>query len=199
MSPTNSIEQLIQLLSRLPGVGSRSARRMALHLIRNREHLMLPLADQLRKTAAELVFCPQCGMLDSTSPCHICADTRRDAACLCVVEDIADVWAIERSRMYRGQYHVLGGTLSAMDGRGPDQLNLKSLLPRVKEQSVQEVILATNVTVDGQTTAHYITDMLGGTGVRVTRLAQGIPMGGELDYLDEGTLGAAFHSRALVS
>lgn len=191
----DAIEQLVKLLARLPGVGQRSARRMALYLLDNRQKVMLPMADALQRTAAEVKPCHQCGNLDTTTPCRICSDVKRDRAILCVVEHVADVWAMERGRIYPGLYHVLGGTLSAIDGRGPDSLNLAKLLERVSTGQVQEVILATNATVEGQTTAHYITDRLQGSSVKISRLAQGIPLGGELDYLDEGTLGTALKLR----
>lgn len=192
---TSAIDNLVALLSRMPGVGQRSARRMALHLIRQREGLMLPLADALRNTAESIHTCSQCGNLDTSDPCHICTDHRRDPHTLCVVEDLADLWAMERGHVYRGYYHVLGGTLSAIDGRSPASLNIDRLVQRAANDSIQEVIIATNATVEGQTTAHYITERLHTTNVRVSRLAHGIPMGGELDYLDEGTLGAALNAR----
>lgn len=189
------IEQLIQLIARLPGLGPRSARRVALHLMRQRESLMRPLAQSLSVAAEAIRACATCGNMDVTSPCTICADIKRDDSVLCVVEDLADLWAIERSNLFHGRYHVLGGTLSALDGRGPVELNMPALEMRVRNGAVQEVILATNATVEGQTTAHYLTELLASTGVKVTRLAQGIPMGGELEYLDDGTLGAALKAR----
>jgi recombination protein RecR len=192
---TQSIEQLIQQFAKLPGLGQRSARRVVLHLIRNREKLVSPLVQTLQSVTDSIHTCSQCGNLDSQNPCSICSDTRRDHSVICVVEDIADLWAIERSHTFRGLYHVLGGTLSALDGRGPDEINLASLAHRVKESGAKEVIIATNATVDGQTTAHYITDLLSGSSVTLSRLAQGIPFGGELDYLDDGTLNAAFKAR----
>lgn len=196
--PATDIDQLIQIFSRLPGLGPRSARRLVLHLIRNREKLADPLIRTLGGVLESIRSCSSCGNVDSVDPCHICADTRRDNAAICVVEDIADLWAIERSNTYRGRYHVLGGTLSALDGRGPEQLNLHSLVARIRELEVTEVILATNATVDGQTTAYYIMECLAATQVKISRLAQGIPFGGELDYLDDGTLNAAFKARAAV-
>lgn len=192
---TTAIEQLIQQFAKLPGLGSRSARRVVLHLIRNKDKLVTPLTQSLQSVAETIRTCQVCGNLDSEDPCGICTDPKRDPLAICVVEDIADVWAIERSHTFRGRYHVLGGTLSALDGRGPDALNLGSLLQRVRDHGITEVIIATNATVDGQTTAHYITDFLAPTSVSVSRLAQGIPFGGELDYLDDGTLNAAFKSR----
>lgn len=190
-----SIEQLIQQFAKLPGLGSRSARRVVLHIIRNKEKLVFPLIQSLQSMVDSIRTCSTCGNIDTSSPCSICSDSKRDPATICVVEDIADLWAIERSHTFRGRYHVLGGTLSALDGRGPDELNLSALAARVREEGITEVIIATNATVDGQTTAHYITDLLSGHSVTISRLAQGIPFGGELDYLDDGTLNAAFKSR----
>lgn len=190
------IERLIQLLARLPGLGPRSARRATLHLLNKREALLQPLALALRDVADKVQSCSICGNLDSHNPCAICSDARRDEALLCVVESVADLWALERSGVFRGRYHVLGGTLSALDGRGPADLNVDGLLARVGGSSrVREVIIATNATVEGQTTAHYLTDRLLPAGVSVTRLAHGVPVGGELDYLDDGTLGAALKAR----
>jgi len=191
----SDIERLIQLLAKLPGLGPRSARRAALHLIRKRESLMLPLATALGEAAANIRNCSACGNLDTLDPCGICRDPRRDAAIICVVEDVADLWALERTASFRGRYHVLGGTLSAIDGVGPEQLNIDGLVKRAADPAVQEVILATGATVDGQTTAHYIMDRLAGLDVKVTRLAHGVPVGGELDYLDDGTLTAALRAR----
>jgi recombination protein RecR len=191
------IERLVQLLSRLPGLGPRSARRAALHLLKKKDVLMVPLAAALEETAQRVVPCAVCGNLDSQDPCFICSDTRRDDSMLCVVESVADLWALERSGSFRGRYHVLGGTLSALDGVAPSDLNIDSLVRRVTDGmgTLREVILATNATVEGQTTAHYITDRLAGTGVPVSRLAHGVPVGGELDYLDDGTLNAALRAR----
>ena len=188
------IERLIQLLAKLPGLGPRSARRAALTLLKKRELLLEPLAGALREAADAITTCEICGNLDTTSPCALCRDTRRDAHVLCVVEDVADLWALERAAVFKGRYHVLGGALSALDGVTPERLNVKSLLQRVGE-GVEEVILAMNATVEGQTTAHYLMDTLEPTGVKITRLAHGVPVGGELDYLDEGTLSAAFSAR----
>ena len=193
------LDRLIQLLAKLPGLGPRSARRAALHLVRRREQLLVPLADALARAAANVRRCGTCGNLDSQDPCAICRDTRRDPAVLCVVEDVADLWALERAGAYRGRYHVLGGTLSALDGINPDDLAIPQLLVRARAPEVQEVILATNATVEGQTTAHYIADALSATDVKVTALAHGMPMGGELDYLDDGTLGWAIKSRRPVA
>jgi recombination protein RecR len=189
------IERLIQLLARLPGLGPRSARRAALHLIRKREQLLAPLAEAMQVACERVVTCSTCGNVDTRDPCTICCDPRRDASMLVVVESVSDLWALERAAIMRAPYHVLGGTLSPLDGIGPDDLNLASLAARVSEGQFKEVILAVNATVDGQTTAHYITDLLGPHGVKVTRLAHGVPVGGELDYLDEGTLAAAMRQR----
>ena len=195
MSSGAAIERLIRLLSKLPGLGPRSARRVALHLLKRRELLMLPLAEAIEATANEVKACSLCGNLDTADPCAICADERRDAATLCVVEDIADLWALERAHAFRGRYHVLGGTLSALDGIGPEDLGIAKLVDRVRTGGIREVILATNATVEGQTTAHYIADKLADAGAEVTRLAHGVPLGGELDYLDDGTLMAALKAR----
>ena len=189
------IERLIQLLARLPGLGPRSARRAALHLIRKREDLLGPLADAMAVARTSIKTCTRCGNVDTLEPCTVCRDPRRDPAVLIVVETVADLWALERAAALRARYHVLGGTLSPLDGVGPQDLNLGSLPGRVAEDGVKEVILAVNATVDGQTTAHYVTDLLAHLGVRTTRLAHGVPVGGELDYLDEGTLAAALRSR----
>lgn len=188
----SEIERLIQLLSRLPGLGPRSARRAALALLKKRDTLLEPLAASLREAADAILTCQVCGNLDTQSPCAICSDSRRDPHLLCVVEDVADLWALERAGVFRGRYHVLGGALSALDGVTPDRLNVAGLMERVKA-GIDEVILAMNATVEGQTTAHYLMDLLG--DMKVTRLAHGVPVGGELDYLDEGTLSAAFKAR----
>ncbi|MEQ8828437.1 MAG: recombination mediator RecR [Alphaproteobacteria bacterium] len=193
------IERVIQLLSRLPGLGPRSARRAALLLIRRKESLMQPLAMALAEAAEKIRTCTTCGNLDTADTCSICRDPARDAATLCVVEQVADLWALERTGIFRGRYHVLGGVLSAIDGVGPEDLNIATLLDRVgPEKSVSEVILAMNLTVDGQTTAHYITERLEPSGVKVSRLAHGVPVGGELDYLDDGTLATALKARRSV-
>ncbi len=189
------IERLIQLLARLPGLGPRSARRAALQLIKKKEALMEPLAKALSEAASAVSVCPVCGNVDTQNPCTICADPSRDASLLVVVEDVGDLWALERAGATRGRYHVLGGVLSPLDGIGPDDLNIASLAGRVRAGGIAEVILAMNATVEGQTTAHYITDTLAGSGAKVTRLAHGVPVGGELDYLDDGTLAAAMKSR----
>ena len=188
------IERLIQLLAKLPGLGPRSARRVALTLLKKREALLEPLGAAMREAAAAIRVCDTCGNLDTTNPCSLCRDPRRDGHVLCVVEDVADLWALERAGVFRGKYHVLGGALSALDGITPERLNVASLLKRAGE-GVDEVILAVNATVEGQTTAHYLMDTLASSGVKVTRLAHGVPVGGELDYLDEGTLSAAFKAR----
>ena len=189
------VEHLIQLLARLPGLGPRSARRAALHLIRKPETLMEPLARALGDAAAAIRTCSTCGNIDTIDPCAVCADPERDASIICVVEDVADLWALERTGTFSGRYHVLGGRLSALDGIGPEDLNITGLIARADTGAFNEVILATNLTVDGQTTAHYLTDRLAHSGVAVTRLAHGVPVGGELDYLDDGTLTAALRAR----
>lgn len=192
----NEIDQLIQLLARLPGLGPRSARRAALQMVQKRESLMRPLADALHRAADSIRECTTCGNIDTQDPCHICQDQRRDGTVICVVEQVGDLWALERTGSFKGRYHVLGGVLSALDGVGPEDLNIAALVDRVGPDSpVQEIILATNLTVDGQTTAHYVTERLAASGVKVTRLAHGVPVGGELDYLDDGTLSAALKSR----
>ena len=192
------IERLIQLLSRLPGFGPRSARRAVLHLIKRRETVMQPLVQALSDAADAILVCSNCGNLDTVEPCAVCRDKDRDQGVVCVVEDVADLWALERTRSFRGQYHVLGGRLSALDGIGPEDLNIAGLIGRAEAGDVNEVILAMNLTVDGQTTAHYIADRLEHTDVEVTRLAHGVPVGGELDYLDDGTLETALRSRRTV-
>ncbi len=191
----HEIERLIQLLAKLPGLGPRSARRAALSLIKRRESLMAPLARALDEAARAIRPCGACGNLDTIDPCAICADPVRDPSLICVVEDVADLWALERARVFKGHYHVLGGVLSALDGTGPEDLNLSGLLRRAHDDGAREVVLAMNATVDGQTTAHYLTERLAGAGVIVSRLAHGVPVGGELDYLDEGTLAAALAAR----
>jgi recombination protein RecR len=192
------IERLINLLAKLPGLGPRSSRRAVLALIRRRETLLAPLSKALADAAEMVRTCATCGNVDSHDPCTICADYRRDAALICVVEDVADLWALERTHAYKGRYHVLGGTLSALDGVTPEDLNIPGLVARAASDEVKEVILATSLTVDGQTTAHYITDRLEETGVTVSGLAHGVPVGGELDYLDDGTLQAALKQRRPV-
>ena len=189
------IERLIQLLGRLPGLGPRSARRAALHLLKKRETLMQPLGTALADAARTIRACSVCGNLDTVDPCSICADPTRDQGLICVVEDVGDLWAMERGRIFSGRYHVLGGSLSALDGIGPDELNIAGLIDRVAASGVREVIVATNATVDGQTTAHYLAERLSQLGVPLTRLAHGVPVGGELDWLDDGTLATAFKAR----
>lgn len=194
------IERLIQMLAKLPGLGPRSARRAALHLIKRKESLLEPLAAALASAARSVRTCSVCGNLDASDPCGVCTDDRRDRSAICVVEDVADLWALERTASFRGTYHVLGGTLSALDGRGPEDLGIASLLTRVSAGNIDEVILATSATVEGQTTAHYVTDRLEDLGgdLKITRLAHGVPVGGELDYLDDGTLSAALKARRPV-
>jgi len=189
------IERLIQLLAKLPGLGPRSARRAALHMVKRKDQLMDPLARAMTEAVARVTPCSICGNVDTVDPCGICTDPRRDPAVLCVVEDVGDLWAMERAGVFRGRYHVLGGTLSALDGVGPDELRIPALIDRAREPAVTEVILATNATVEGQTTAHYISDRLADAGVTLTALAHGVPVGGELDYLDDGTLTAAMKAR----
>ena len=189
------IERLIQLLARLPGLGPRSARRAALHLIKKRDLLMTPLAAAMQNAIEKITVCRICGNLDTQNPCTVCSDPRRDPAIIVVVADVADLWALERAHAVTARYHVLGGTLSPLDGVGPEDLSIEALVTRAHAPEVKEIILALNATVDGQTTAHYVTDLLAGAGVRVTGLAHGVPVGGELDYLDEGTLAAAIRSR----
>ncbi|MCH8237690.1 MAG: recombination protein RecR [Proteobacteria bacterium] len=189
------IERLIGLLAKLPGLGPRSARRTVLHLIKRRESLGAPLAKAMADAVRNVKTCSTCGNLDTLDPCQLCADPDRDDQVICIVEDVADLWALERAASFKGRYHVLGGTLSALDGVGPDDLNIPGLMGRVAGGAVKEVILATSATVDGQTTAHYLSDRLAETGVQVTQLAHGVPVGGELDYLDDGTLAAALKDR----
>jgi recombination protein RecR len=189
------IERLIQLLARLPGLGPRSARRAALFLIKKRELIMAPLAGALATALEKIEICRMCGSVDTQNPCTVCTDARRDPSIIVVVADVADLWALERAHAVNARYHVLGGTLSPLDGIGPADLAIDALITRAHEPAVTEVILALNATVEGQTTAHYITDLLHGANVKVTRLAHGVPVGGELDYLDEGTLAAAMRQR----
>ena len=192
------IERLVQLLARLPGLGPRSARKAALVLLKKRQELLLPLSEAITAAAERIINCPNCGNLDTVSPCTICRDERRDRTLIVVVEDVGDLWALERAGVVNAQYHVLGGHLSPLDGIGPDQLNIARLLERAREGRTNEILLALNATVEGQSTAHYISEQLAPTGVAVSRLAQGVPIGGELDYLDEGTLAAAIKSRRRV-
>ena len=189
------IERLIQLLARLPGLGPRSARRAALFLIKKREQIMGPLASALQTALEKIQICSVCGNIDTRSPCTVCTDPRREPSIIVVVADVADLWALERAHAVNARYHVLGGTLSPLDGIGPQDLTIDALIKRAHDPAVTEIILALNATVDGQTTAHYITDLLHDANVKVTRLAHGVPVGGELDYLDEGTLAAAIRQR----
>lgn len=189
------IERLVQLLARVPGLGPRSARRAVLHLIRKREELLTPLAAAMQVARDRILTCSACGNIDTSDPCAICGNAERDPSTLVVVETVADLWALERSGAVKARYHVLGGVLSPLDGVGPDDLNLAGLVARAAAEEVREVILAVNATVDGQTTAHYIIDLLSHMEVKITRLAHGVPVGGELDYLDEGTLSAAIRQR----
>jgi recombination protein RecR len=189
------IERLIQLLAKVPGLGPRSARRAALHLIKKKEQLLVPLADAMGEAVDKVRVCSTCGNVDTVDPCSVCSDPRRDGSVIIVVEDVADLWALERAGAMNARFHVLGGTLSPLDGIGPDQLNIRTLISRVAEGGVAEIVIAVNATVEGQTTAHYLTDQLTGFAVKVTRLAHGVPVGGELDYLDDGTLAAALRSR----
>jgi recombination protein RecR len=189
------IERLIQLLARLPGLGPRSARRAALHLIKKRELLMAPLQSALQTALDKIEICKLCGNIDTQNPCSVCTDARRDPSIIVVVADVADLWALERAHAINARYHVLGGTLSPLDGIGPQDLTIDALVTRAHAAAVAEIVLALNATVDGQTTAHYVTDLLHGANVKVSRLAHGVPVGGELDYLDDGTLSAAMKQR----
>jgi recombination protein RecR len=189
------IDRLIQLLAKLPGLGPRSARRAVLHLLDRRETLMDPLARALAEAADKIRICSRCGNVDTVDPCSICADPRRDPSLICVVERVSDLWALERTHAFKGRYHVLGGTLSALDGVGPEDLRIAALVARAAAAETREVVLALGATVEGQTTAHYVAEQLADAGVEITRLAHGVPVGGELDYLDDGTLAAALKAR----
>lgn len=189
------LQHLIKMLSGLPGLGNRSARRIALHMLQNRGQIMLPLAQLMERTAEEVETCHICGNLDMHQPCALCQDSRRDTSQICVVAQVSDLWAIERTSAYKGQYHVLGGLLSALDGIGPEQLNIAGLIERSNNPEVKELILALSATVDGQSTAHYIADHVTRSDLDVTHLAHGVPVGGELDYLDDGTITTALKSR----
>ena len=193
-----SVDQLVQYLAKLPGLGPRSARRVVLYLIKRQDSLLRPLIRALEGVADSIRTCSTCGNVDTHDPCSVCSDAKRDHKTICVVEDVADLWALERTAVYKGVYHVLGGTLSALDGVGPDDLNIPTLVRRTEGEDVSEVVLALSATVDGQTTAHYITDSLDRSAVNVTALAHGVPVGGELDYLDEGTLSTALRARRNV-
>jgi recombination protein RecR len=198
MADDAGIEALIDLMARLPGLGPRSARRAVLALLRKRGQLMAPLAQAMAQVALNARDCQTCGNIGTADLCDICADPARATGEICVVEDVADLWAMERAGVFRGRYHILGGTLSALDAVGPDDLGIPRLVRRVTDEAAREVILALNATVDGQTTAHYVADALAGSAATVTTLAQGVPVGGELDYLDDGTIGAALRARRRV-
>jgi recombination protein RecR len=192
------IERLVQLLSRLPGLGPRSARKAALALLKKRHELLVPLSEAMKVAVEKIVDCPECGNIDTVSPCTLCQDQRRDKSLIVVVEEVGDLWALERAGVLNAQYHVLGGHLSPLDGVGPEQLNIARLVERASSSEAKEIILALNATVEGQSTAHYVSEQLAATGIAISRLAQGVPIGGELDYLDEGTLAAAIKSRRRV-
>ena len=191
----SEIDHLVRLISKLPGLGLRSARRIVLHLLNNKEKEMLVLSDEIKDVAERVKFCVICGNMDTSEECYICKDEKRDVSTICVVENVGDLWAIERSGVFSGKYHVLGGVLSALDNIGPDDLKIGQLVQRAKSEKIKEVILANSATVDGQTTAHYIADQLSSTDIILSRLAQGLPMGGELDFLDDGTITQALRAR----
>jgi recombination protein RecR len=195
---SRNLESFIQMLSKLPGFGPRSARRAALHLIKNKETLFVPLINAMEKTARSIAICSSCGNYDTSDICSICSDSEREQTIICVVEEVADLWALERTSMFKGNYHVLGGVLSPLDGIGPDDLRIDSLISRVRTTNVEELILATSATVDGKTTSHYIADRFQNVGIKISLLAHGIPVGGELDYLDDGTIGAALKDRRKI-
>ena len=192
----SEIDHLVRLISKLPGLGLRSARRIVLHLLNNKEKEMLVLSDEIKGVAERVKFCVICGNMDTSEECYICKDEKRDVSTICVVENVGDLWAIERSGVFSGKYHVLGGVLSALDNIGPDDLKIGQLVQRAKSEKIKEVILANSATVDGQTTAHYIADQLSSTDIILSRLAQGLPMGGELDFLDDGTITQALRARS---
>ena len=192
----SEIDHLVRLISKLPGLGLRSARRIVLHLLNNKEKEMLVLSDEIKDVAERVKFCVICGNMDTSEECYICKDEKRDVSTICVVENVGDLWAIERSGVFSGKYHVLGGVLSALDNIGPDDLKIGQLVQRAKSEKTKEVILANSATVDGQTTAHYIADQLNSTDIILSRLAQGLPMGGELDFLDDGTITQALRARS---
>ena len=192
----SEIDHLVRLISKLPGLGLRSARRIVLHLLNNKEKEMLILSDEIKDVAERVKFCVICGNMDTSAECYICKDEKRDVSTICVVENVGDLWAIERSGVFSGKYHVLGGVLSALDNIGPDDLKIGQLVQRAKSEKIKEVILANSATVDGQTTAHYIADQLSSTDIILSRLAQGLPMGGELDFLDDGTITQALRARS---
>jgi len=191
----NEIEKLIKQIAKLPSLGTRSARRIVLQLIKKKESLLLPLIESMESVATNIRTCEVCGNFDTTSPCSICASEKRDDTTICIVQDVADLWAMERVSMFKGKYHVLGGILSAMEGIGPEDLNIESLVERIKNNNIKEVILALPATIDGQITSHYLSSILQGSQVKISTLAQGIPMGAELDYMDEGTIQLALNSR----
>jgi recombination protein RecR len=195
MTPDSALERMIHHLAKLPGLGKRSARRVALHLMKQPESLMIPLADSMAQAAIETKKCDICANLSITNPCNICSDSSRDQKTICVVEEVDDLWALERSGMYRGLYHVLGGTLSAIEGRSPESININQLVNRTLNQTVEEVIIATGSTIEGQTTAHYIAERLANQSIKLSRLSQGIPVGGQLDFLDDSTLQTALRAR----
>lgn len=192
----SEIDHLVRLISKLPGLGLRSARRIVLHLLNNKEKEMLVLSDEIKDVAERVKFCVICGNMDTSEECYICKDEKRDVSTICVVENVGDLWAIERSGVFSGNYHVLGGVLSALDNIGPDDLKIGQLVQRAKSEKIKEVILANSATVDGQTTAHYIADQLSSSDIILSRLAQGLPMGGELDFLDDGTITQALRARS---
>ena len=192
----SEIDHLVRLISKLPGLGLRSARRIVLHLLNNKEKEMLVLSDEIKDVAERVKFCVICGNMDTSEECYICKDEKRDVSTICVVENVGDLWAIERSGVFSGKYHVLGGVLSALDNIGPDDLKIGQLVQRAKSEKIEEVILANSATVDGQTTEHYIADQLSSTDITLSRLAQGLPMGGELDFLDDGTITQALRARS---
>ena len=192
----SEIDHLVRLISKLPGLGLRSARRIVLHLLNNKEKEMLVLSDEIKDVAERVKFCVICGNMDTSEECYICKDEKRDVSTICVVENVGDLWAIERSGVFSGKYHVLGGVLSALDNIGPDDLKIGQLVQRAKSEKIKEVNLANSATVDGQTTAHYIADQLSSTDIILSRLAQGLPMGGELDFLDDGTITQALRARS---
>tara|TARA_Y100001960_G_C14455675_1_gene719477 strand:+ start:121 stop:714 length:594 start_codon:yes stop_codon:yes gene_type:complete len=192
----SEIDHLVRLVSKLPGLGLRSARRIVLHLLNNKEKEMFVLSNEIRDVAERVKFCAICGNMDTSEECYICKDEKRDISTICVVENVGDLWAIERSGVFSGKYHVLGGVLSALDNIGPDDLKIGQLVQRAKSEKIKEVILANSATVDGQTTAHYIADQLSNTDIILSRLAQGLPMGGELDFLDDGTITQALRARS---
>ena len=192
----SEIDHLVRLISKLPGLGLRSARRIVLHLLNNKEKEMLVLSDEIKDVAERVKFCVICGNMDTSEECYICKNEKRDVSTICVVENVGDLWAIERSGVFSGKYHVLGGVLSALDNIGPDDLKIGQLVQRAKSEKIKEVILANSATVDGQTTAHYIADQLSSTDIILSRLAQGLPMGGELDFLDDGTITQALRARS---